>query len=79
MVAEALILERGRRALNEYHRSQLFWAAVFHDIGEPAATRLDEGGASPRGVTLGLAPRLHGASSGALAGSGKTSSGTRPT
>lgn len=39
MVVEALIADKDWRALDEHQRSQLFWAAVLHDVGKPAVTR----------------------------------------
>lgn len=49
MVCESLIAGERWRALSEKDRAIVFIAALMHDIGKPACTRLDQGRITSRG------------------------------
>jgi putative nucleotidyltransferase with HDIG domain len=44
LVAEALVDAKEWRGLPVSDRSSLFWAALLHDVGKPATTRIDQEG-----------------------------------
>ena len=49
MVVEALVTDPHWQALPVMRASQLFWAAVLHDIGKPACTKVEDGRITSRG------------------------------